>query len=169
MNAPVDSLHPAVREARLADRLDELKTALAAVSAPDRLEADLVDGFRAHAARRRRAARPSLWWMPPLAMVATVAVVSWMVRNPAVPPAPEPVIEFVTEPAAGGDAGPFLALKPLERIALEPQATVVTAEFPRELLAQWGLPVAPELAGEPVRAEMLYSAAGEPLALRILD
>jgi hypothetical protein len=37
------------------------------------------------------------------------------------------------------------------------------------MLAQWGLPVAPERAGEPVRAEMLYSAEGEPLALRILD
>ena len=46
---------------------------------------------------------------------------------------------------------------------------MVTTEFPRELLAQWGLPVAPERAGEPVRAEMLYSAEGEPLALRILD
>ena len=66
------------------------------------------------------------------------------------------------------DPGPFLALKPLERIALEPQATVVTTEFPRALLAQWGLPVSPERAGEPVRAEMLYSAEGEALAVRLL-
>ena len=41
--------------------------------------------------------------------------------------------------------------------------------FPRALLAQWGLPVSPERAGEPVRAEMLYSARGEPLAVRLLD
>lgn len=101
-------------------------------------------------------------------MVATVAVVSWMVRHPAVQPAAEPAFEFYTEPAPQ-PASPFLALKPLERIALEPQARVVATEFPRELLAQWGLPVAPERAGEPVRAEMLYSAEGEPLALRILD
>lgn len=161
-------LHPAVREARLTDRLDELKTAMAAVKAPESLEAGLLEEFRARAARQRRAGRPRLWWLPPLAMVATVAVVSWMVRHPAVQPAAEPAFEFYTEPAPQ-PASPFLALKPLERIALEPQARVVATEFPRELLAQWGLPVAPERAGEPVRAEMLYSAEGEPLALRILD
>jgi hypothetical protein len=102
-------------------------------------------------------------------MAATLAVASWMVRNPAVQPAAEPAFEYFTVPAAGNDPGPFMALKPLDRIALEPQATVVATEFPREMLAQWGLPVAPERAGEPVRAEMLYSAEGEPLALRILD
>lgn len=168
MSTPGDPVHPAVREARVADRLDELKTALAAVQAPAHLEAGLVEAFRARADARRRAARPRLWWMPPLAMVATLAIVSWMVRHPAVQPAAEPAFEFFTEPA-GQAASPFLALKPLERIALEPQARVVATEFPRELLAQWGLPVAPERAGEPVRAEMLYSAEGEPLALRILD
>ena len=67
------------------------------------------------------------------------------------------------------DPGPFLALKPLERIALEPGTTMVATEFPRALLADWGLPVAPDRAGEPVRAEMLYSADGEPLAVRLLD
>jgi len=169
MSTPNDSLHPAVRDARLADRLGELKTALAGVEAPARIESVLVDRFRDLASRQRHAARPRLWWMPPLAMVATVAIVSWMVRSPAILPVTEPAIEYTTVPATGGDPEPFLALKPLERIALEPQATVVTTEFPRALLAQWGLPVSPERAGEPVRAEMLYSAEGEPLALRILD
>lgn len=159
-------LHPAVLEARIADRLDELKAALAQVKAPAHLEPALADAFRDR--RGRRVERPRLWWMPPLAMVATVAVVSWMVRNPATRPVAEPALEFITQ-AAEGDPGPFLALRSLERIALEPQATVVATEFPRALLAQWGLPVSPERAGEPVRAEMLYSAEGEPLALRILD
>ena len=166
MNTPTDPLHPAVRDARLTDRLDELKTALAGVEAPARLEATHVDRIRDHGDRRRRAARPRLWWMPPLAMVATLAVVGWMVRNPALQPAAQPDPEFT---AAADDAGPFLALKPLERIALEPQATVVTTEFPRAYLAQWGLPVAPERAGEPVRAELLYSSDGEALAVRLLD
>ena len=163
------TLHPAVREARLAERLESLKSGLASVSAPAHLEADLVGAFRAHRAGEHRATRPRLWWMPPLAMAATVAVVSWMVRSPAVLPAADPVIEFTTQPAGNGESAPFLALKPLERIALEPQATVVATEFPRSLLAQWGLPVSPERAGEPVRAEMLYSAEGEALAVRLLD
>ena len=68
-----------------------------------------------------------------------------------------------------GDPGPFLALQPLDRIAAEPGKHVVTTEFPRALLADWGLPVSPDRAGEPVRAEMLYSADGEPLAVRILN
>jgi hypothetical protein len=179
MNSPNDKIadpsagpktHPAVLDARVADRLDELKAALADVGAPAHLEPALVDAFRDRRDRSRSAAAPRLWWMPPLAMVAAVAVVSWMVRNPASPPVAEPpMVEPMTQAAADGDAGPFLALKPLERIALEPQATVVATEFPRALLAQWGLPVSPERAGEPVRAEMLYSAEGEPLALRILN
>jgi hypothetical protein len=68
-----------------------------------------------------------------------------------------------------GDPGPFLALQPLDRIAAEPGKRVVATEFPRALLADWGLPVSPDRAGEPVRAEMLYSADGEPLAVRILN
>jgi hypothetical protein len=168
MNTPENGLHPAVREARLADRLDELKSSLATVKAPDSLEAALVARFRTVAATRRQAARPRLWWLPPLAMVATVAVVAWMVRASAPQPGAGPAAG-VAAGAAAEDAGPFLALKPLERIALEPQATVVTTEFPRVLLAQWGLPVSPERAGEPVRAELLYSASGEPLAVRLLD
>lgn len=169
MNPGNPPLHPAVREARLVERLDALKTALGTVEAPAAQEATLVEAFRERRAQARRAARPRLWWMPPLAMAATVAVVSWMVRNPSALTGADPVIEFTTRPAAGGEPGAFLALKPLERIALEPQATVVATEFPRAHLAQWGLPVSPERAGEPVRAEMLYSAEGEALAVRLLD
>ena len=60
-------------------------------------------------------------------------------------------------------------MKPLDRIALEPGTTVVATQFPRALLADWGLPIAPDRAAEPVRAEMLYSADGEPLAVRLLN
>jgi len=155
-----DEALPAVQEARLVQQLDTLREALAGVRAPDLIEARLLRDFRA-----RRAPRPRLWWLPPLAMAATVAVVSWIARHPATQPAAEPVFETV----AAADDGPFLALKPLERIALEPAVRVVATEFPRAMLAQWGLPVAPERAGEPVRAEMIYSAAGEALAVRLID
>ncbi len=70
MNTGTDTPNPAVRDARLTDRLEELKGALQAVRAPDGLEARLVDEFRAQAARRRRAARAcggcrrSPWWPP---------------------------------------------------------------------------------------------------------
>ena len=144
----------------LAPRLAELRGALQSVKAPAALDDALAARFRHQHAMRR----PPLWWMPPLALAATVALVTWMLRGPM----PRPVVPE-RAPAAIGDGGPFLALKPLERIALEPGTTVVATEFPRALLADWGLPVAPDRAGEPVRAEMLYSADGEALAVRLLN
>jgi hypothetical protein len=142
-------------------RLDAARRGLARVAAPDALEAALVERFRA---TRRPRTRPSFWWMPPVALAATIALVSWMVRTPM----PGAVHDGVTVQTVPADAGPFLALKPLDRIALEPGTRLVSTEFPRALLADWGLPVAPDRAGEPVRAEMLYSADGEPLAVRLL-
>lgn len=62
-------LHPAVREARLTDRLDELKTAMAAVKAPESLEAGLLESFApappasaAPAGRACGGCRRSRWW-----------------------------------------------------------------------------------------------------------
>jgi hypothetical protein len=143
-------------------KLDELKRELATLSAPAAIEGALAKRFRA--LRPTGVARPRLWWMPPFALAATIALVSWMIRGPVAPD--QPVVALAPIDA---DAGPFLALKPLDKIALEPGATVVTTQFPRALLAEWGLPVSPDRAGEPVRAEMLYSADGEPLAVRLLN
>src|SRR5437763_16845026 len=140
-------------------RLAELRGAMQALKAPAALDDALAARFRRQHAMRR----PWRWWMPPLALAATVALVTWMLRGPM----PRPVVPEAL-PARAADAGPFLALKPLERIALEPGTRVVTTEFPRALLADWGLPVAPDRAAEPVRAETLYSADGEALAIRLV-
>ena len=158
MNTP--SLEPG-QDTLLDLKLDELKRELSTLSAPASLEGPLLARFRS---TRPGVARPRLWWMPPLALAATIALVTWMIRGPL--PANQPLVSLNPVDV---DAGPFLALKPLDRIAIEPGATVVTTQFPRALLAEWGLPVAPDRAGEPVRAEMLYSAQGEPLAVRLLN
>ncbi len=143
-------------------KLDELRRDLATHEPPGALESVLARRFRES---RNGVHRPRLWWMPPLALAATVAVVSWIARMPVQAPV------AAEHPAASeADAGPFLALKPLERIALEPGRTIVrTTEFPRALLADWGLPVPPERAAEPVRAELLTTVDGEPLAVRLLN
>jgi hypothetical protein len=151
------------QETLLALRLDEVRNELAAITAPQAMEAALAARFRA---TRTAANRPRLWWMPPLALAATIAIVSWMIRGPV--PAGDDIV-VLAGAAAERDAGPFLALRPLERIAKESGTTVVATEFPRALLASWGLPVSPDRAAEPVRAEMLYSAEGEPLAVRLLN
>jgi hypothetical protein len=158
---PGSTLLPA-EEILLDSRLDDVRRELSAHAAPAELEDSLVASFRR---QRRASSRPRLWWVPPLAMAATLALVSWMVRVPGELPSASSLLPS----APVEDPGPFLALKPLERIALEPSTTVVTTEFPRALLADWGLPVSPDRAGEPVRAEMLYSADGEALAVRLIN
>jgi hypothetical protein len=161
MTTDIPKLEPG-QETLLDLKIDELKRELATQEAPAAIEAVLARRFRASRAGERR---PRLWWMPPLALAATVALVSWIARTPLHAPAAPAQGEI-----ADSDAGPFLALRPLDRIALEPGTTVVRrTEFPRAMLADWGLPVSPERAAEPVRAEMLYSLDGEPLAVRFLN
>ena len=150
-------------EAALDARLRELRFAMQGIAAPGSLEAPLLAKFR----RSTRPARPSLWWIPPLALAATIALVSWIIRGPL--PPMEAAVQAQALANIPSDDAPFLALRPLERIALEPGTTVVATEFPRALLADWGLPVSPDRAGEPVRAEMLYSADGEALAIRLIN
>lgn len=148
------------RETLLDLQLDHLARELATHRAPPALETALAARFRAQAPARR----PAFWWIPPLALAAAVMLVSWIVRAPGALEAPTTA---PTAAAASDGDGPFLALRPLERIALD-GTTIVDTQFPRALLAGWGLPVSPERAAEPVHAQMLYSAEGEPLAVRLV-
>jgi hypothetical protein len=77
-------------------------------------------------------------------------------------------------PAAGGpqlvqrdERGFFIALDSLERIESEQNPRVIETEVPRMELASLGVTVTPENAGDSVLAEMLVSADGDPLALRL--
>lgn len=104
--------------------------------------------------------------VPAAALALSLGFASWMTFAPLIGQAPR-----MNAPAAQSDGGdaPYIALQPMERIAQERDATVVTTTFPRALLANYGLPVSPERAGEPVRADMLLSSSGQPLALRIIE
>ena len=164
MNTNETTLDPG-QETLLDLKLDELKRELTQHGAPPAMEAALAARFRK---TKPTPQRPRFWWMPPIALAATIAVTSWMIRGP-MPPSGQLLALAPPTSTLEGDPGPFLALQPLDRIAAEPGKRVVTTEFPRALLADWGLPVSPDRAGEPVRAEMLYSADGEPLAVRILN
>jgi len=162
MKTEIPALDPG-QETLLDLKLDALRAEMAHVHAPDVMEAALAERFRR---TKHAASRPRLWWMPPLALAATIALATWIIRGPV--PAGEGLVSIPAR-SLDGDPDAFLALRPLDRIANAQGAHVVTREFPRALLAEWGLPVSPELAGEPVRAQLLYSAEGEPLAVRLLD
>ena len=164
MNTENPVLDPG-QETLLDLKLDTLRAEVATVHAPDSLEAALVKAFRKS---RPASLRPRLWWMPPLALAATIALATWILRGPL--PEGDALVTMAPQRSLDGDTEtPFVALRPLDRIAQEDGARIVTTEFPRALLADWGLPVAPDRAGEPVRAQMLYSARGEPLAVRLLN
>jgi hypothetical protein len=140
----------------LDSHLAALRADLAGVHPPAALEGALVARFAA-----ARGRRPPLWWMPPLALAATVAMVSWTIRAPLPQLPAQPLVAPV-------DPGPFLALRPRERNAREPPACVVGTQLPRAQRAAWGRPGAPPRAHEPVGAALLYSAEGEALAVRII-
>ena len=164
MNTEPPVLDPG-QETLLDLKLDALRAGIGELHAPGAMEAALVKQFRK---ARPASHRPRLWWMPPLALAATIALASWILRGPV--PEGDALVTMAPQRSLDGDSdAPFVALRPLDRIAKEDGARIVTTEFPRALLADWGLPVAPDRAGEPVRAQLLYSARGEPLAVRLLN
>ena len=107
------------------------------------------------------------WLAPGAAIAVSIGMVAWLLivgLSGAV----------ISANNAASDAGvqasrdaPFIALQSLEQIALEPNPRLIETTVPKMLFASMGMPVSPEMASETVRAEMLVSAAGQPLALRL--
>lgn len=138
-----------------------LRTAMDEVSAPRCVEKELMAAFAKQHARKRwqqRIPRLAFAGAGAAAMVAVAAIVA--LKAPL--------------PAAGGpqlvqrdERGFFIALDSLERIESEQNPRVIETEVPRMELASLGVTVTPENAGDSVLAEMLVSADGDPLALRL--
>jgi hypothetical protein len=153
---------------RLDGQLDQLRREMALVAAPPAIEAKLTAAFAAHQRTSRRAARVRQFagqtFAPGFAAAASIGLAAWMMFFPVAP-----LLQSPARPIASlGDDTPFIALASLERIALEPSPRVVRATVPRMMLASYGVPVSPEVAGETMRAEMLMSAGGQPLAMRFI-
>jgi hypothetical protein len=72
-------------------------------------------------------------------------------------------------PAATAAAPAFIALTSLEAIAAESSPLVMPAQMARAQLADYGLPVDPSRADQPVRAELLVSQRGAVLAVRFVE
>ncbi|MBL8515076.1 MAG: hypothetical protein JNJ55_13875 [Betaproteobacteria bacterium] len=149
-------------------QFDHLRRELALVAAPPALETKLAAAFAAH---QRKKAAAAGWrgvigqvLAPGFAVAASVGMAAWMMFAPVAPMLHSPASPI----ASLGDDTPFIALAPLERIALEPKPRVVQTTVPRMMLASYGVAVSPEVAGEQMRAEMLMSAAGQPLAMRFI-
>lgn len=116
--------------------------------------------------------RWAAWIAWPVSVTAATGLVSWMVyTNPAV--APEPVMPALTsyETPAGAAlaATPFLALTSLDAISASGRNEVISATLPRATLAEFGLPVSPLRAAEPIDAEFLVGPNGGVLAVRFVE
>ena len=74
------------------------------------------------------------------------------------------------EAAADGTAmTPFLALTSLDNIPAGTRSEIVSATVPRSTLAEFGLPVSPMRAADPIDAEFLVGANGGVLAVRFVE
>ena len=157
----------------LDERLDSLRAATESLTAPAHLKATLMSAFKVHHAKSHAAKRRSefitQWFAPGFALAASVGMSAWMVLVPmAQPMLDQPQVASVGVGAGISTEAPFIALQSLEQIAMEPQPRLIEADVPRMWLAAYGVSVNPESAGDAVRAEMLVSASGQPLAMRFL-
>ena len=180
---PEDDLPPALRA-----RMARLSAAVATLQPPPALEAALRARLfaagpqvarPAPAAVMRPARRePSLterwaaWCAWPVSVAAAMGLCSWMVlTNPAVAP------DRTDPEAAAGSGGlpsgetatPFLALAAFDDFPAGMRSEVVATTLPRSTLAEFGLPVSPMRAAEPIDAEFLVGPNGSVLAVRFVD
>ena len=152
------------RDPALAAPLDALRAATAGLSAPRGVEKELMAAFaRQHARPWYRRLSALQWGLAGgSASLVTLGLAFMLVLR-----APAPVPAGHQLPLEFDNGGAFVALESLDRIEQEQSPRLVETDVPRSALAALGVPVTPENAGEPVRAQMLVSAGGEPLALRL--
>jgi hypothetical protein len=162
---PLDADQAAQLDAQLAS----LRNTLAQVETP----AHVAHALRAAARARTRAEarqqpapthwrmRMAQWFAPGLGLAASIGMVSWITLMPA-------HHASIDSPLPLDTTSPFIALQPLESIALESRPRLIETEVPMTVFAEYGVAVNPERAGEKVQAQMLVSAAGRPLAVRFM-
>jgi hypothetical protein len=187
----MNRIHDDTMPPDLSARLARLREAAAALQPPAYVETQLNARLFAPPAASAAEAPPPIeprgaparttlmqrwaaWIAWPISVSAAAGLVSWMVyTNPAVAPEPlgpvpasSPGLESRESDAV---ATPFLALTSLDNIRSGARNEVVSASVPRATLAEFGLPVSPLRAAEPIDAEFLVGANGGVLAVRFVD
>jgi len=154
-------------ETDLDRRISALKEAVADALPPpstDRaVEAAIVRAKRAP--RQAARARGERWLAWPLALAASIAVLSFVVRSlpPEAAVAPE-----AKPPAARAGGDEFMPVVPIADIERARDALVVPARLPRMTLAQLGLPINPARAADAIDTELLVRRDGSVLAVRFV-
>jgi len=131
----------------------------------DRAVANAIERAQRHPRRAGVSGKGDRWLAWPLALAASIAVLSFVVRS--LPPEAvlaEPAA-VVAERESGRD---FMPVVPIADIEAAGDAMVVPARVPRMTLAQLGLPVNPARAADAIDTELLVRRDGSVLAVRFV-
>jgi hypothetical protein len=104
------------------------------------------------------------WLAGALAAAALLLLLVWTLRVP--PDELQGERTAASMPAAATD---FIPVVPVEDIVRTQAAYIVSTPMPRTMLADFGLPVSPTRAAEPVASELLVRGDGTVLAIRFLE
>ncbi|WP_269531051.1 hypothetical protein [Chitinimonas sp. BJYL2] len=152
-----------------------LRQSLQGTHAPSTLDDALLAAFRTrHTPTRMARLRQSLasirwtWLSAGGAMAAALVATLWM----------RPVLMERGQMPLSDTASPALAEAELttaffpvgdpRRIQAAAHARMVRVSLPRAVMAEYGLPVSPELADQPVEADLLVGDDGATMALRFV-
>lgn len=157
-----DNDHPELQVA-----FQHLRDAMKNTATPHKVEQNIMRAFSLQQNAQRQPSNVWLglgqWLAPGAAIAASVCMVTWLMLGSTAMGIKNTTIQT----AENFTDAPFIALQSLEQIALEPNPRLIETTVPKMLFASMGMAVSPEMASESVRAEMLVSAAGQPLALRL--
>lgn len=143
-------------------RFDALKDAVATELPPSTTDRAIAAAVERAKRAPRNGARSDRWLAWPLALAASIAVLSFIVRS--LPPE-----AVVAEPAVvQASSDEFLPVVPMAEIERAGEALVVPARLPRTTLAQLGLPINPARAADAIDAELLVRRDGSVLAVRFV-
>ena len=149
---------------QLNDALQRLQSQLSSLNAPPALEAKLLRAFDRQHRTQGWSQNIGEWFAPGTAIAASLVFSMWLLLGTT----PTALVNPIQQPFADSNSvGPFIALQSIEQISLEPNPRVIETQLPKMMLASLGVPVSPDVVGETVKAEMLVSAAGQPLAIRL--
>jgi hypothetical protein len=142
-------------------RFAALKDAVAGELPPEHTDRAIAAAVARAGRVPRKSPRGDRWLAWPLALAASIAVLSFVVRS--LPP--EAVVAQPGLPASGDE---FLPVVPIADIERAGDALVVPARLPRTTLAQLGLPINPARAADAIDTELLIRRDGSVLAVRFV-
>jgi hypothetical protein len=168
------------RAGHLSAGLQALAEGMARTEAPARVEARLLQAFRAQtgnpaAVRSRRRWIPAATWAA--AIAAMVAAAVFLVRDRAPVeverPAPRTVEMALMDSTPTGFEGAleegFLLLPGAAQLGAADGVNILHVELRRSAMMQVGIEVSPERADEAVRADVMVGSDGLARAVRFVD